>query len=81
MSRSKKRGRPTAQESANRDLGLTICKQEAEIDELRNIIKERDQEAEIDELRNIIKERDNAIVGYKAVISYLEFQHGMKESQ
>ncbi len=65
MSRSKKRGRPTAQESANRDLGLTICK----------------QEAEIDELRNIIKERDNAIVGYKAVISYLEFQHGMKESQ
>ena len=65
MSRSKKRGRPTAQESANRDLGLAICK----------------QEAEIDELRNIIKERDNAIVGYKAVISYLEFQHGMKESQ
>lgn len=65
MIRSKKRGRPTAQEAANRDLGLTICK----------------QEAEIDELRNIIKERDNAIVGYKAVISYLEFQHGMKESQ
>ncbi len=65
MSRSKKLGRPTKQEVAIRNLGLTICK----------------QEAEIDELRNIIKERDNAIVGYKAVISYLEFQHGMKESQ
>lgn len=65
MNRSKKRGRPTEQELANRDLGLAICK----------------QEAEIDELRNIIKERDNAIVGYKAVISYLEFQYGLKESQ
>lgn len=65
MSRSKKVGRPTKQELANRDLGFAICK----------------QEAEIDELRNIIKERDNAIVGYKAVISYLEFQHGLKESQ
>jgi len=62
---NKKVGRPTKQEVAIRNLGLTICK----------------QEAEIDELRNIIKERDNAIVGYKAVISYLEFQHGMKESQ
>lgn len=62
---NKRAGRPTKELAAIRDLGITVSK----------------QEAEIDELRNIIKERDNAIVGYKAVISYLEFQHGMKESQ
>jgi hypothetical protein len=62
---NKRAGRPTKEQDAIRDLGMTVSK----------------QEAEIDELRNIIKERDNAIVGYKAVISYLEFQYGLKESQ
>ena len=63
--RLNKRGRPTKEQAAIRDLGQLVSK----------------QEAEIDELLGIIKERDNAIIGYKAVISYLEFQLGLKESQ
>jgi len=62
---NKRVGRPTKEQAAIRDLGQTVIR----------------QEAEIDELLGMIKERDNAIVGYKAVISYLEFQLGIKESQ
>jgi len=62
---NKRAGRPTKEQAAIRELVKIVQK----------------QEGEIDELRNIIKERDNAIVGYKAVISYLEFQHGLKGSQ
>lgn len=66
MTRLNKRlGRPTKEQAAIRDLGQIVSK----------------QETEIDSLLLTIKERDNAIVGYKAVISYLEFQYGMKESQ
>lgn len=62
---NKRLGRPTKEQAAIRDLGQIV----------------RKQEAEIDSLLNTIKDRDHAIVGYKAVISYLEFQHGLKESQ
>jgi len=62
---NKRAGRPTKEQAAIRELVKIVQK----------------QEGEIDELRNTIKERDNAIVGYKAVISYLEFQHGLKGSQ
>lgn len=62
----------------NKRAGRTTKEQTA-IGELVKIVQK--QEGEIDQLRNTIKERDNAIVGYKAVISYLEFQHGLKESQ
>lgn len=62
---NKRSVRPTKDQAVIRDLGQIA----------------RKQEAEIDELLGIIKERDNAIIGYKAVISYLEFQLGLKESQ
>lgn len=62
---SKKRGRSTAQESA--------------IKHLRQIIYK--QEAEIAQLQSTIEEQANAITGYKAVVSYLEFHLGLKESQ
>lgn len=62
---SKKRGRPTAQESA--------------LKYLREIIHK--QEADIAQLQSTIEEQSNAITGYKAVVSYLEFHLGMKESQ
>jgi len=62
---SKKRGRPTAQESA--------------LKYFREIIHK--QEADIAQLQSTIEEQSNAIIGYKAVISYLEFQHGLKDSQ
>jgi hypothetical protein len=65
MSRSKTSQKQAMRDDAVRLLGQTVSK----------------QEAEIDELRRIINERDNAIVGYKAVISYLEFQSGMRGSQ
>ena len=62
---SKKRGRPTAQESAIKYLKQIVDK----------------QEDDIDKLRATIEEQANAITGYKAVVSYLEFHLGMKESQ
>jgi hypothetical protein len=65
MTRLNKKGRPTKEQAAIRDLGQIV----------------RKQEGEIDRLREHLEEENNAIIGYKAVISYLEFQLGMKESQ
>ena len=65
MTRLNKKGRPTKEQAAIRDLGQIV----------------RKQEGEIDRLREHLEERNNSIIGYKAVVSYLEFQLGMKESQ
>ena len=65
MTRLNKKGRRTKEQAAIRDLGQIV----------------RKQEGEIDRLRERLEEESNAIIGYKAVVSYLEFQLGMKESQ